>query len=73
MMRKNFTWKVSLKAQVEWKSEKVIDSIIIIIILINRFVLRHKVVTSEALEAGSVLGAEKEGKAWEKRNVFSLD
>jgi len=44
---------------------------LIIIIIINRFVYRRKVITSEALTACQ--WAEKEEKAWEKRNVFSLN
>ena len=35
--------------------------------------MRHKVVTSEALGPGSVLVSREREKAWEKRNVFSLD
>jgi len=43
------------------------------LIIINIFVWRHKVVTSEALGPGSVLLRKGREKAREKRNVFSLD
>jgi len=54
-----------------------INMIIIIkekkIIIINVFVWHRKVVTLEALGPGSVLLRKGREKAWEKRNVFSLD
>jgi len=43
------------------------------IIIINVFVWHRKVVTLEALGPGSVLLRKVREKAWEKRNVFSLD
>jgi len=43
------------------------------IIIINVFVWHRKVVTLEALGPGSVLLRKGREKAWEKRNVFSLD
>jgi len=39
------------------------------IIIVNKFVLHHKVVSSEAV----CLWAEEEEKAWKKMTVFSLD
>jgi len=55
---------------IEYRGQK-IDLIIIIIIIINVFVKRHKVVTSEALGPGSVLlrSGKRESPGEEKMSL----